>query len=264
MDKNKNRIKRRGFIKDGASALGGAALAVACGTELSLVLVGSQAKAGAIKVKPGYDITKHDYVYLVDISRCIGCGSCVRACEIENKVPPHRFRTWVERYMVSRTGHVEVDSPNGGRDGFVPLVTGNDITKGFFVPKLCNHCTFTPCVQLCPVGASYRTRDGIVLVDEKRCIGCGYCVQACPYGSRFIHPKTHIATKCTFCYHRITKGKLPACVQSCPKKARTFGDRKRRNDEVYEIVSTKKVRVLKPELLTEPNCYYLGLGMEVR
>src|SRR3990172_12793467 len=166
--------------------------------------------------------------------------------------------------MVSRPGHVTIDSTNGGHDGFDPKETGDDITKGFFVPKLCNHCTHTPCVQLCPVGASYRTPDGVILVDEKRCIGCGYCVQACPYGSRFIHPITHSATKCTFCYHRITKGLLPACVQSCPTGTRRFGDRKRPGDPVVEMVATMQVRRLKPELLTGPNCYYLGMVMEVR
>ena len=211
----------------------------------------------------GYQPEQHAYAYVVDIDKCIGCGSCVRACERENNVPPHYFRTWVERYSVSSKGHVEVDSPNGARDGFQPRVTGSDVTKSFFVPKICNHCTETPCVQLCPVGASYRTPDGLILVDETRCIGCGYCVQACPYGSRFIHPVTHVASKCTFCYHRITKGLKPACVGACPVGARKFGDTKEPGDEVAQIIATQSVRVLKPELRTEPNCYYLGLGMEV-
>jgi Fe-S-cluster-containing dehydrogenase component len=212
----------------------------------------------------GYDPHKHRYAYLVDIEKCIGCGSCVRACERENNVPANYFRTWVERYSVSSTGAVEVDSPNGARDGFTPVVTGAEITKSFFVPKLCNHCTNTPCVQLCPVGASYVSPDGLILVDEQRCIGCGYCVQACPYGSRFIHPVTHVASKCTFCYHRITKGLKPACVGVCPTGARKFGDLRDPHDEVAQAIATQPVRVLKRELRTEPNCYYLGLGMEVQ
>jgi Fe-S-cluster-containing dehydrogenase component len=225
----------------------------------------SQQPAGKPAKEPGqgYDPHKHRYAYLVDIDKCIGCGSCVRACERENKVPPNYFRTWVERYSVSSTGVVEVDSPNGARDGFSPIVTGTEITKSFFVPKLCNHCTNTPCVQLCPVGASYRSPDGLILVDDQRCIGCGYCVQACPYGSRFIHPVTHVASKCTFCYHRITKGLKPACVGACPTGARKFGDLKDPRDEVAQAIATQPVRVLKHELRTEPNCYYLGLGMEV-
>jgi len=211
-----------------------------------------------------YDPTKHRYVYLVDISKCIGCGSCVRACEIENDVPPHYFRTWVERYMVPRMGEALVDSPNGGRDGFDPKVTGEEITKAFFVPKICNHCTNSPCVQLCPVGASFRSPDGVILVDEKRCIGCGYCIQACPYGSRFFHPTAHVASKCTLCYHRTTKGLPTACVQACPVSARRIGDAAIPGDAVSEMIATQPAHVLKPELLTQPNCYYLGSSSEVR
>jgi Fe-S-cluster-containing dehydrogenase component len=256
---------RRDFLRQAASSAGGAALILAFGGEGARWLSGRPARAGEVPVASGYDIARHDYLYLIDINKCIGCGSCVRACSAENDVPLHHFRTWVERYMVSRTGHTVIDSPNGGLGGFDPAPdTGDDVTKAFFVPKLCNHCTNTPCVQLCPVGASYRTRDGVVLVDEKRCIGCGYCVQACPYGSRFISPVTHTATKCTLCYHRITKGLLPMCVQACPTGARRFGDRKRPGDPVVEMVATMQVRKLKPELLTEPNCYYLGMGQEVR
>jgi Fe-S-cluster-containing dehydrogenase component len=212
----------------------------------------------------GYDWSKHRYVYLIDTRKCIGCGACVRACSQENDVPPEYFRTWVERYEVSRTGKVVVDSPNGGMDGFEPRVSAYDVTKAFFFPKLCCHCTHTPCVQLCPVGASYRTPDGVILVDVKRCIGCGYCVQACPYGSRFIHPVTHVASKCTLCYHRLVRGLTTACVQACPVGARMLGDAKRAGDKVAEIIATHSVQILQPELLTDPNCFYLGLSKEAR
>lgn len=211
-----------------------------------------------------YDPTKHRYVFLVDVDKCIGCGECVRACEVENNVPQHFFRTWIERYEVTRTGETTIDSPNGGRDGFTDTVTGGDVTKAFFVPKLCNHCTSTPCVQLCPVGASFRSPDGVVLVDEERCIGCGYCVQACPYGSRFIHPVTHVASKCTLCYHRITKGMKTACVEACPVGARLLGDAMDPADYVSNVIATQPVAELKPELRTEPNCHYLGYSREIR
>lgn len=259
-----NPDERRDFLRNAARGLGGAVMILAFGREGAAWLEGRPAQAGEVPLESGYDINRHNYLYLVDINKCIGCGSCVRACRAENDVPPDHFRTWVERYLVSRTGDTYIDSPNGGLESFPPHDTGWDVTKAFFVPKLCNHCTNTPCVQLCPVGASYRTSDGVVLVDEKRCIGCGYCVQACPYGSRFISPITHTATKCTLCYHRITKGLLPMCVQACPTGTRIFGNRKRPGDPVIEMVATMQVRRLKPELLTEPNCYYLGMGQEVR
>lgn len=257
---------RREFLEKAAECVTGVAVFILMG-EATLSAAAEQEgaeAAGATPARGAYDPKKHRYIYLIDITKCIGCGACVRACEEENNVPPHFFRTWVERYMVSRTGEDAIDSPNGGRDGFEPVVTGKDITKAFFVPKICNHCDNSPCVQLCPVGASYHSPDGVVLVDEKRCIGCSYCVQACPYGSRFIHPVQHVASKCTLCYHRITKGMLPACVQACPTGTRKFGDSMKPGDEVSNIVATSQVRVLKPELHTGAKCYYAGLGMEVR
>ncbi|MBI5093675.1 MAG: 4Fe-4S dicluster domain-containing protein [Candidatus Hydrogenedentes bacterium] len=254
-------VSRRDFLGTIAGALSAVALVIVAD---DAVYIASGAEPGAPLPAGGYDPDKHSYVYVIDITKCIGCGSCVRACKAENNVPDLFFRTWIERYMVSRSGEVSVDSPKGGYDGFDPSITGDEITKAFFVPKMCNHCSHSPCVQLCPVGASYRSPDGVVLVDEKRCIGCGYCVQACPYGSRFLNPETKVASKCTWCYHRITKGMRPACVEMCPRGVRKFGDAKALHDEVSEIIATKQVHVLKPELLTEPNLHYLGLSMEVR
>src|SRR3989304_6826805 len=211
-----------------------------------------------------YNPEDHYYGYLIDTYKCIGCGMCVQACKMENSVPEKFFRTWVERYLIADNGEdLVVDSPHGGISGFQPEVTKFNITKGFFVPKMCNHCQNTPCIQVCPVGASYMTEDGLVLVDFKHCIGCGYCVQACPYGSRFMNPYTHTADKCTWCYHRISRYMLPACVQACPVKARRFGDLKDPNDEVRRIIATERVGVLQPDLLTKPKCFYLGLDKEV-
>ncbi|MBI2930366.1 MAG: 4Fe-4S dicluster domain-containing protein [Planctomycetes bacterium] len=253
-------MTRRECLKRSAQGACGAIFVLACGEELGALAQ----MAGTPPEGEKYDPFKHEWVYLIDISKCIGCGSCVRACERENNVPPHYFRTWVERYRITDSEHPLVDSPNGGRDGFGPEKHGEEGRKAFFVPKICNHCKFSPCTQLCPVGASFRSPDGVMLVDEERCIGCGYCVQACPYGSRFIHPVKHVASKCTFCYHRVTKGLPTACVAACPVGARRFGDAKDPDDEVSQIVATQPTHVLKPELLTGPHCRYLGMSMEVR
>ena len=145
----------------------------------------------------------------IDIRKCIGCGRCAQACKNENDVPdePYYFNTWVERYVIRSDGKVVVDSPNGGIDGFPPIQEEGNTLRTFFVPKLCNHCEDAPCVQVCPVGATFSTNDGTVLIDEEYCIGCGYCVQACPYGARWFDPVKHVARKCTFCYHRLRDGR---------------------------------------------------------
>ena len=244
-------VSRRGFLS-GAIRLGAGAYVLLAGG-------GTWSAENAAK----YDWERHRWAYLVDTTRCIGCGSCVRACKAENDVPDGFFRTWVERYVVGQDAS-HVDSPNGGLEGFPPIQTAFAPTKSFFVPKLCNHCKETPCAQVCPVGASYRTKDGVVLVDGERCIGCGYCVQACPYGSRFLDPRTHTASKCTWCYHRITKGMKPACVEACPTATRQFGDLVHEDDPVRRAIERSRVSVLQQHLLTQPQTYYVGLDKEVR
>ncbi len=220
---------------------------------------------GPIPPPPGqksdYDWHKHRWGYAVDTTRCIGCNACMRGCRAENGVPKGVFRTWVERYEIDARDRVYVDAAT--HDDFVFQPSGVKAEKAFFVPKLCNHCEKSVCNQVCPVGAAYRTDDGVVLVDQGRCIGCAYCVQACPYGSRFINPKTHMADKCTLCYHRITKGLLPACVQACPREARLFGDLADPKSRLSVILKQNRYRVLKPEMGTHPHCYYLGLDREV-
>lgn len=202
----------------------------------------------------------------IDLEQCIGCGHCANACKSENGVSrePFYFRTWVEQYTILNDGSVKITSPNGGIDGFSQQVPDEDIFKSFFVPKMCNHCEKSPCVQVCPVGATYDSPEGVVLVDDSYCIGCRYCVQACPYGCRYIDPVKKVADKCTLCYHRIMKGQLPACVEVCPKGAKIFGDL---NDPGSDLVRFKKEhawQVLKPHMNTDSKVYYNGLRAEVR
>jgi len=138
------------------------------------------------------------------------------------------------------------------------------VVRTFFVPKLCNQCAEPPCVQVCPVGATFQTQDGVVLVDDERCMGCRYCIQACPYGARYLNPVKRTADKCTFCYHRITKGLLPACVEVCPTEARIFGDLKAEADRLVRFHRVNQISVLKPDLNTEPKVLYASLDGEVR
>jgi Fe-S-cluster-containing dehydrogenase component len=225
----------------------------------------------------GYDPTKHKWLMVFDVDKCIGCGHCVEACKEENNVPKGSsyFRTWIERYIIKKPapgsaslrGEVLVDSPNGGMNGFPPsLVPREQILKSFFVPKLCNLCEHSPCVQACPVGATFDSPDGVVLVDPNYCIGCGFCIQACPYGCRFLNPETRTAEKCTLCYHRITRGLKPACVEVCPTEARIFGDLKNPvpDDPLQAFIRKNKVFSLKPHLGTEPRVLYANMDKEVR
>ncbi len=210
--------------------------------------------------------------FLVDTNKCVGCGFCVKACKKENEVPYDApvTRTWVERYVVTKDSKTHIDSPMGGRDGFTDHkirgeeIAPADIAKTFFVPKLCNQCENPACVQVCPVGATYQTGDGVVLVDRKWCIGCGYCIMACPYGVRFFHPVHKVAEKCTFCYHRISNGQQTACVDACSFGARQIGNLLDQNDPVTKIIMTERVAVLKDEYGTKPQVFYLGLDRNVR
>ena len=206
----------------------------------------------------------HEYAFVVDVHKCIGCGNCVKACSTENDVPEGQFRTWIERYVITLDG-VFIDSPEGGMAGFpeVDESLRKQAINSFFVPKLCNHCKEAPCVQVCPVGATFRTDDGFVLVDPEHCIACSYCIQACPYGVRFMNHNTHIADKCTWCYHRVKNDKQPACVTVCPTQARFFGDLNDKGSEVAKVLEEDKWDVLKPGMHTDSQVLYVGLPREV-
>ncbi|MDM8536989.1 4Fe-4S dicluster domain-containing protein [Desulfobacterales bacterium HSG17] len=213
-----------------------------------------------------YEITKEHFTFIVDITRCIGCGSCCVADKNEYNVADGHYRTWVERYLKDYDDNVYVDSPKGGLEGYQNPRKDIDVKvrDTFFVPKLCNMCKEPPCVQVCPIGATFQTPDGFVLVDHKKCVGCAYCIQACPYSVRFLNPVTKTAEKCSWCYHRVRKGLLPACVNVCPTGARKFGDLNDENSEVSKILKGPGViTVLKREMGTFPGLYYMGARREV-
>lgn len=189
------------------------------------------------------------YAMVIDTRRCSGCQACSIACKTEFEVPVGGFRSWVE--------HIEV--------GKYPKVERR------MLPRLCNHCSEPPCVDVCPLKdkkATYkRENDGIVVVDESKCNGCSKCVEACPYDARFMNPykgdpKVHkgngVADKCDFCLHRVSQGVAPSCVNTCPGKARIFGDLNDPTSEVAKLVEEFDTTVLLRHEKTKPSVFYIG------
>lgn len=132
-------------------------------------------------------------------------------------------------------------------------------TSRHFGVMRCNHCDSAPCTQICPTRALYRRSDGIIDFDNRRCIGCKACMQACPYDALYIDPNTNTAAKCNFCAHRVENNLEPACVIVCPTQAIIAGDLDNPASKVSRIVATQKVSVRKPQKGTEPKLYYVGI-----
>jgi tetrathionate reductase subunit B len=274
--RDKSADARRGFLR----LLGGAVACAGAAVAGKVAVAQAEAAAASSTVTPpaipGYDWTQHRWAYGVDATKCIGCLRCVEACKRENDVigDAHHFRTWVERYVYlegeetprvdSHSDLVNIEASGSEREyRFANRYKDAKVEKAFFVPKICNHCTHPACVQVCPTGATYRTLDGVVLIDHKYCIGCQYCVQACPYGVRFFNEDKGVTDKCTWCYHRITKGLQPACVEVCPVGARLFGDLRDKQSPISLFIRNNRTRVLKPESGNAPNVYYVGLDKDV-
>jgi tetrathionate reductase subunit B len=206
---------------------------------LHLMLGNGFILAGASKVlvsaaQPG---SQPRWGLLIDLRKCVGCQACMVACGLENDTPLGCFRT-----TVTVSENIEAGKP-----------------RRSMIPRTCNHCEFPACVTVCPTGATYQQPDGIVLVDNTVCIGCGYCAQACPYEARFINPASRTADKCTFCVHRLEAGLLPACVETCVGGARVFGDLHDPGSQVSTLLHQHPVQVLKPRSGTQPKVYYIGL-----
>ena len=174
------------------------------------------------------------FAMAVDTRRCVGCQACVLACKAENDLPEGGFRDWVVMETSGTFPHLEMEIRS----------------------ERCHHCENPPCVAACPTGASFIGEGGTVLIDRSKCTGCKACIAACPYGARYIHPSGY-ADKCTFCLHRVEKGKPPACVEICPTRALVFGDMADPESEIARLLSARRSKVLQPERGTEPRQFFL-------
>ena len=178
------------------------------------------------------------YAIVLDESKCIDCKACTLACKMENHVPTglYNYRIWVAEKPVR---------------GDFPIL------KRSFQPSQCQQCDNPPCVHVCPTSASYQTEDGVVLVDHKKCILCKSCMTACPYDARYVNAEIEAIDKCTFCYHRLSEGREPSCVETCPPKVRVFGDLNDQKSAVSKLLVEHETFNLKPEKGTKPKLYYI-------
>ncbi len=213
------------------------------------------------------------FAYALDIARCIGCRRCVYACVDENNQSRDPQIHWIQVYEMSKEAGIDFTEATPYYDAEQVPREGH-----FYMPVACQHCQNPPCTKVCPVGATWKEDDGIVVIDYDWCIGCRYCMAACPYGARHfnwrtpkipseeINPNTHylgnrprykgVVEKCSFCIQRTRKGRYPACVEICPVGARKFGNLLDPNSEIRHILETKRVFVLKKELNTHPKFFY--------
>ncbi|MCX7893454.1 MAG: 4Fe-4S dicluster domain-containing protein [Burkholderiales bacterium] len=238
---------RRAFLGTAAAALAGAAIAP--GIRLvELAAARSPEEAASAKVRWGL---------LVDANRCAsGCTACVTACRTENGLAdtgrPRTDAQWIRI--------VDLRDPRTGREARAPV--------------MCQHCAHPPCVDVCPTGASFKRADGIVLVDRHTCIGCRYCMMACPYKARsFVHENLAdqkpdvprgkgCVESCTLCVHRVDRGGTPACVEACAAAghgAMLFGDLNDPESAIAKRLRELPARALRADLALDPGVRYAGV-----
>src|SRR3989304_319776 len=186
--------------------------------------------------------SKKRYGFVIDVSRCIDCRACQVACSVENSVPMDQTRIWVQDLGVKG------EFPNLERT---------------FVPYNCMHCEPPPCTEVVVSGATYKDQNtGLVLVDQGACIGCGFCVDACPYNARYLDLERGVVDKCSGCVQRVQVGQPPACVATCIGKARTFGDFNDSGSEVSVALrnarSIQRLDYEKNGVDTDPNVYFIN------
>ena len=232
-------LQRRNFLR---TAAGAAMVTVAPGMLLFDVAHGKQIEAGKVR-----------WGMLIDTAACVpGCNDCVSACNKENGLSGGTEPTdsqWIRK--------IEIKDVSSGREVSLPM--------------MCPHCHHPPCVDVCPTNASFKRADGIVLVDKHRCIGCRYCMMACPYKARsFVHEPVHdqnpdvprgkgTVESCTLCVHRIDQGGQPACAEACANKVILFGDLNDANSEIAKKVKSVVSTQIRADLKLNPGVRYQGI-----
>ena len=213
-----------------------------------------------------------EFVYGLNLSRCIGCRKCVHACVKENNQSRSPEIQYI-RVLEMEKGSIDLETADHHYDP--PVVPDPD---KYYMPVQCHQCAKPPCVKVCPVEATWQEPDGIVVIDYDWCIGCRYCEAACPYWARrfnFAEPvipegtlnpdmaylsnrprPKGVVEKCTYCLHRTRVGRMPACLEVCPTGSRKFGNVLDPSSEVAYILAHKRVYVLKEDIGTIPRFFY--------
>lgn len=244
------RIDRRKFCESGVKLVGAAAGAAA------LPILASCTSTSASTSDP---VGQLRWGMVIDLRRCRSdCTACLEACRAENNVAFHGDQRWDIHWIRKVT------------------VRHKDEKVGKSVPLLCNHCDEPPCAQVCPVQATYKREDGIVVVDQHRCIGCRYCMVACPYNARYFNFKENpewpnkdypkrshgVVESCNFCAHRLERGQQPACVEACSAAgcgALAIGNLNDPGSVVSRNINASPARRIREDLGTKPKVYYIGL-----
>ncbi len=230
--------ERRRFLRFGLAVTG----VFVGGSVLSLTSIrNAESGMGPVPASGSFPYSPH-YTMVMRQNRCIDCERCMEACVKTNNVPSYGYRTTIlqqEREI------------------------GRGVKERVFMPVLCNHCNRPPCVRVCPTSATYKDKkNGIVMMDYKRCIGCKTCMAACPYNARYFKEENRAVDKCNFCFDtRLSKGESKtACSAACPAGVRIFGDLTDYDSEAYKLIHKpeKVVWVLRPETGAMPNVFYMN------
>jgi molybdopterin-containing oxidoreductase family iron-sulfur binding subunit len=214
-----------------------------------------------------------EFAYALNITRCVGSRRCVYACMKENNISPDHPEMSYIRVLELDNGSLDLEEGDPAYDRDQVRAEGK-----YYLPISCQQCRKSPCTKACPVQATWTEPDGIRVIDYSWCIGCRYCIAACPYEARRfnwtrpvlapeeINPQMGylsnrirprgVTEKCHFCLHRVRQGKNPACLEVCPSGARVFGNLRDPNDPIHYILKEKRVYILKAELGTLPRFYY--------
>ncbi len=215
-----NRFSRRDFLR----------YAVGTGTVAAAGVAGLIALGDTEAVSARSDKPAAQYALIIDTTKCVGCGACVEACNIRNNLPEGQ--------------------------SYIHILAKQDGDRQWFLPVQCQHCADAPCAKVCPTHATYWHESGVVLINEKLCVGCKYCEVACPYQARIFDEERGVADKCWLCLDYVQAGRNPACVDACVLGARIFGRLDDPTSEVVELIASGKAKPLHPEFGTHPGVLY--------